>query len=230
MRIWGLGIALLLAPLAAGAQSLATVSMLKGQAHVAPGGDEGKKRPLEVGASTSEGDSITTAEDSLLELTLPDRSVIRVAPSSRLLLEKAHFAASGARTFSARLFVGSVWSKVSSVLGGDTKFEVRTDTAVAGVRGTTFRVDASRDRSAVVSVFAGSVAVAGGPIAQQEHKPGERREKAPPREVSKNEWERIVLAMMKVKVSSTGVVGEPEKITDADRDAFYRFNAERDER
>jgi hypothetical protein len=223
-----LAFALLALPLAAGAEGLATVSLLKGQAFLSPRGDESKKQELKVGAAASEGDAVTTGEGSLLELTLPDRSVIRVAPSSRLLLEKTHFEPSGARTFSARLLFGSVWSKVSTVLGGDTKFEVKTDTAVAGVRGTTFRVDASRDRSAVVSVFAGSVAVAGGPVAQVEHKPGERREKPPPREVNKAEWERLVLAMMKVKVSSAGEVSEPEKITEADLDDFAKFNQTRD--
>jgi hypothetical protein len=40
---------------------------------------------------------------------------------------------------------------------------------VAGVRGTTFRVDASKDRSVVVRVYSGTVAVASGPIPRPEH-------------------------------------------------------------
>lgn len=220
-------------PLLAAAAEPAKVTMLRGQAFLLPGGDAAKKSALAQGASVKQGDAVETAEKSLLELTLPDASVIRVAPKSRLQLEAAHFEATGARSFSARLMFGSVWSKVSTVLGGDTKFEVKTDNAVAGVRGTTFRVDAKSDKSAVVSVFAGSVAVAGnGPLPglQDPPKDGQRREKAGPREVSKNEWEKLVLAMMKVKVAPDGKLGELEPIAPGDLDEFAKFNQERDAR
>ena len=46
--------------------------------------------------------------------------------------------------------------------GGEARFEVKTENAVAGVRGTTFRVDAASDKLVVVRVYSGTVAVAGG--------------------------------------------------------------------
>ncbi len=219
----------LLLPAAAGADGKAAqVTLLDGTASVWKGGDEAKKAALAVGAQVAAGDAVVVGEKSFVELTLPDKSVVRVAPSSKLVLEAVLFEGTGERKFSARLMIGSVWSKVSTVLGGDSKFEVKTDNAVAGVRGTTFRVDARADKSAVVSVFAGSVAVGkGGPVGAP-HTPGARREKAGPKEVSKGEWEKLVLGMMKVKIAADGSAAEPEKVTDADIDDFARFNQKRD--
>ncbi|MEZ4271329.1 MAG: FecR domain-containing protein [Myxococcota bacterium] len=40
----------------------------------------------------------------------------------------------------ARLFVGRLWAKVTSLFSSDSRFEIQTDNAVAGVRGTAFRL------------------------------------------------------------------------------------------
>jgi hypothetical protein len=146
----------------------------------------------------------------------------------------------------ARLLVGDMWAKVAKAVGGESRFEVQTANAVAGVRGTTFRVDAREDRSVVVKVYAGTVAVAGGgPIPRPAHggeaepapapapekgkKPGRVRV-AGPKEVTREQWERIVGAMMQVKVAADGTPAQPEpfQLADAARDEFEAWNRERD--
>jgi hypothetical protein len=146
------------------------------------------------------------------------------------------------RNVSARLLVGKVWANVARAVGGAQRFEVETEHAVAGVRGTTFRVDAAADRSVVVKVYRGAVAVASGVAPHPEHgvpegaAPGtagkpERRQVAGPRQVTREQWERIVTTMMEVRVSAEGVPGAPRTfaLAEAGQDAWESWNRDRDE-
>ena len=118
--------------------------------------------------------------------------------------------------------------------GGEQRFEVKTENAVAGVRGTTFRVDAATDKSVVVKVYGGTVAVASGPIPRPEHKgtggKPERKQIAGPQQVSREQWEKIVTNMMEVRVSSDGVPSEPEKfaLANSGEDEWEEWNRSRD--
>jgi hypothetical protein len=152
--------------------------------------------------------------------------------------------------------VGNVWAKVAKTVGGDSRFEVKTENAVAGVRGTTFRVDAAVDRSVVVKVYSGTVAVAGGRIPRPEHGASDadaeptrtedplkvaaaptgeppkkvRKQVAGPKQVTKEQWEKIVTSMMVVRVSADGTATEPETFAMADKgqDDWEEWNRERD--
>lgn len=59
------------------------------------------------------------------------------------------------------LDLGKVWVRVRHRLRGDSRFEIATATAVAGVRGTIFSVEADADGTAI-EVFDGQVTVAAG--------------------------------------------------------------------
>jgi hypothetical protein len=125
---------------------------------------------------------------------------------------------------------------------------METSNAVAGVRGTTFRIDAKRDKSTVVRVYTGAVAVSNAPIyakpgkvkktgkfqmPKQGVKPGGpgRVEVAGPHEVTKKEWEEFVAkAMQEVRVAADGKIGEPVAF-DAQADAadeWVSWNKSRD--
>ena len=115
------------------------------------------------------------------------------------------------------------------MLQGEQKFEVETENAVAGVRGTTFRVDANDDKSVLVRVYDGSVAVGKG-AAQAGSPGGERREVAGPQEVTREQWEKLVGKQMQIFIAADGTPGEPEEFpADVDKDdAFARWNQQRD--
>jgi hypothetical protein len=240
--------ALLLAGDAAGAAGApaGTVTFLAGEATRTAGG---KAEPLAVGKNVYQGDVLETQKRTRLEVKLADQSVIRLGPSSRAEVAAAAFGKTvEERNVSAKLVVGKVWANVAKAVGGEQKFEVKTENAVAGVRGTTFRVDAATDRSVVVKVYSGTVAVASGAIPRPEHQaPGAEGEKqaepapagvkpkrqqiAGPQQVTREQWEKIVTNMMEVRVSSDGVPTEPEKfaIAQPGQDEWEEWNRSRDE-
>jgi hypothetical protein len=102
-------------------------------------------------------------------------------------------------------------------------------------------VDAAADRSVVVKVYSGTVAVASGPLPRPGHQGEEarpeiakdapaRRQVAGPRQVTREQWERIVTSMMEVRVSSEGVPTEPEAFAFAaeGQDEWEEWNRSRD--
>jgi hypothetical protein len=202
----------------------------------------GKAQRLAVGAQVYQGDVLETRRRTRLEVKLADGSVLRLGPSSKATVQAAAFGKSvEERKVSAKLLVGKIWANVAKAVGGEQRFEVQTENAVAGVRGTTFRVDAATDRSVVVKVYSGTVAVASGPIPRPEHqgegrtevaadKPA-RRQIAGPQQVTREQWEKIVTSMMEVRVSSEGVPTEPEAFAFAaeGQDDWEEWNRSRDE-
>ena len=219
---------LLLALLLAAAQAgTAQVSLLEGKAFRARAGSRAAVR---VGTALAQGDTIATQDASRLEVRFGDGSVLRLGPRSKLTLSEAHFAGRPAgRRLSARLFFGKLWAKVTSVIQGEQKFQVETENAVAGVRGTTFRVDANADKSVLVRVYDGSVAVGQGAPAP-DASGGERREVPGPQEITREQWETLVGRQMQILIAADGTPGEPEEFSpDVDKDdPFARWNQLRD--
>ena len=101
------------APAARAEENTAKVSFLDGKATVTSGG---KTSPLAKGGTVKEYDVVETDPAAKVELELKDGSVLRVGPASKLELKAAHFGAQGEKTFSAKLFFGRVWSKVSGAM------------------------------------------------------------------------------------------------------------------
>ena len=226
-----LAAALLALPALAQTKS-ASVSALEGKAEKSR--EKQKPAPLAVGTGVGQGDMISTGDDTRLELKFSDNSVLRMGPKAKLQLTEAHFGGGAARRkMSAKLFFGNLWAKVTSVIQGEQKFQVETENAVAGVRGTTFRVDARTDKSVLVRVYAGTVAVAKNIPIYARGKPGEPRREVPgPDEISREQWEKIVGKQMQILIAADGTPGEPTQFAlDVDKDdAWAKWNQERDEK
>jgi hypothetical protein len=222
--------ALLATPRLSAEPRTAAVSALEGKATRQR--KEAPPAPLAVGTQVGQGDTIATADDARLELKFSDGSALRVGPRAKLQLTEAHFGGGPAkRRMTAKLFFGNIWAKVTSVIQGEQKFAIETENAVAGVRGTTFRVDARTDKSVLVRVYAGAVAVAKNVPTYASGKPGEERhEVAGPDEISRDQWEKIVGRQMQIVIAADGTPGDPEAFTaDAEKDdAWAAWNQARD--
>src|SRR2546429_348785 len=126
-----------------------------------------------------------------------------------------------------------LWTKVEISLGAGVLLAVAFGVArpVAGVRGTTFRVDAHTDKSVLVRVYAGAVAVAKNVPIYASGKPEARHEVAGPDEVNRETWEKLVGKQMQIVIAADGTPGEPTQFAAEDEkdDEWAKWNEKRDE-
>jgi hypothetical protein len=144
------------AQVAAVAERSMTASIVEGNVTVQR--SDGGVRTLGKGTLLNEWDVIQTGADSRVEISMTDGSTLRLGENTRLELRVAP---PTGKAFAARLWLGAVWAKVHKLLQ-DESFQVETQNAVAGVRGTEFLVEAGAGtREDNVRVYEGSVEVRG---------------------------------------------------------------------
>lgn len=232
------------------AQSPITVRMTKGQAKItALQGKadvicDGKKtvRSLQKNDYLQAGCEVSTAANSRLEMRLPDQSIVRFSEKTKFRIVQADIDKQGRRAVGISLAMGKVWTNVRKSLmdGGRDKFEISCQNAVAGVRGTVYRMDVEDDQSALVKVYDGEVNVSGVAPKQDSAAPlsvGPPRPIAGPtaiegpKPVSMEQWVYIVKSMQQVRISSDGRAEEPKDFTEAeDMDDWVKWNKDRDEK
>jgi hypothetical protein len=216
----------------ADATKLGTITYIEGEALRAKEGAGWTS--LRERSRVFQGDRLKTKKDSRLEATLADGSKLRLGANSELNL--AHLSVGKKRKarkkVTAKLIIGRVWASVTSLFGSGSSFEVTTDNAVAGVRGTRFAAARSEDGTTTVKVYSGKVLVSNRPIyAVEGHTKGKRVEVPGPREVSKKQWEELVAsAMQVVRVAADGEMTPPQsfEMASAGDDSWEAWNVERD--
>ena len=121
------------------AQEVGTVATLEGTADVGRG-DTWTAAAL--GTAVSLGDQVRTGNPGRLSIVFQDDSVLTVADDSQLVIDQQVFNPSGGVV---RSLIGLLRGKLNAVVGEyyhepGSAYEVKTVTAVAGVRGTEFSV------------------------------------------------------------------------------------------
>jgi hypothetical protein len=143
------------------AQEIGTVASLSGTAQI---GGEGDWRPVAISTPVYLGDTIRTGYPGRVRIVFQDDSVLNVSEGSELVVDEQVFdPGAGSYRSTLRLLGGKLRALVSEYYespGGE--YEIRTPTAVAGVRGTEFVLvyDAARQQTEVIGV-GGRVAVNG---------------------------------------------------------------------
>ncbi|CAD6551790.1 hypothetical protein LMG27952_05192 [Paraburkholderia hiiakae] len=117
--------------------------------------------PLTVGSSLVEGDRVQTGRNGFTTLELADGSHIALPPDTSLdLATLRRTALTGATDRIVDLHSGEVSSEVTHATKKDDRFQIRSPSVVAGVRGTQFRVSYDGDKGATaVEVLDGAVGV-----------------------------------------------------------------------
>ena len=117
------------------------------------------RREAKFNSQIFSGETVITEKDSRAKIVMSDRNVINVLPSTRLKIEK-YSSAEGDRNVRLNLIEGRIRNRVGPYDSKSSKFEIKTGTSVAGVRGTEFIVgyDAKKNVTEVLSI-SGSVGV-----------------------------------------------------------------------
>jgi hypothetical protein len=120
----------------------------------------GKTEPAKIGTKVTEGDTVQSGHDSRAKIVMTDKNVLNISPDSKLTIEK--YQNNGdAKNVELKVEFGKVRASVEQKYDGDkSKFNIRTPTAVAGVRGTDFMMGYnSQTRISEIVTFSGMVAV-----------------------------------------------------------------------
>ncbi len=121
------------------AQLRGTVERLRGEPPTA--------ETLEAGAELLAGDRIRTGEDSSATIQFADGSRVLMQSNTELTLDTmSAFGASGMVDTSMRLHGGRIESDVPHETGSGSRFRIISPSAVAAVRGTSFRIAFERDQ------------------------------------------------------------------------------------
>lgn len=225
----------------------ARITQIKGVAFLLSKEGEPEK-VLSSGDILTKGSRIRTEKNSRIEIKLPDNSFIRFDELTTFELEAVRAdKQQRRRNIGIRMVLGKAWAKVSRFFSNRGRFSISTRTAVAGVRGTVYRMNVNEDNSAVVKVYQGEVEVksltaqekadafrnlsedktapAAGPrpVAGPRPIPG-------PRPVSLEEWTHIVSSMQQIVINADGTATKPFRFSPkADENDWVRYNQERDE-
>jgi ferric-dicitrate binding protein FerR (iron transport regulator) len=216
----------------------AVVTVIQGSARVyAKGNTTGQL--LKKGDTLSRNSEVKVAERSRMEIRFPDGTIMRLSEKSRWKMDElAYNKQTNEKNIKVGLSAGKLWANVKKLTSPSSAVEVRTSNAVAGVRGTEYRVNVNDDKSVMVKVYDGTVYVANPPRdssktidkATMPHEVSGPHEVPPPvHEVSMEEWTVIVKAMQQISISPQGVASKPQDFDAAtDADDWVRWNQQRD--
>lgn len=221
-------------------ENAAVVTMIDGQAHAFNKGEKSGIL-LKKNSKVTKGQDIRVGERSRIELRFPDGTVMRFAERSVVKMDDVLF---DNKTKNKKVRVdierGKLWASVRKLVTSDSKVEVKTVNAVAGVRGTVYRVNVEDDNSALVKVYDGSVYVDGvqrsgqkeptpGGYAPPVPVPGPHEVPPPYHEVTMEEWHVIVKSFQQITISPQGVASKPQDFNpQEDLDDWVKWNQERD--
>jgi len=141
-------------------QRLARITAIRGAVEMkAPGTDQFE--PVTEEQNARAGTIIRTGRDGHATLFWPgDGTRLRVDPGTTLTIDKCQFGKRQSTEVSQfALTVGRVWVQVVKMLSAESKFEISTPTATAGVRGTTFSIEVAPDGRTDILVYEGQVEV-----------------------------------------------------------------------
>ena len=201
------------------------------------------EQPLSQGDLLVDGDRVATGEEARLELGMPDGSFLRFAQKTAFELMSINYdERTRQRDIEIHAALGKTWAKVSDLVGGGGRFQVSSQNAVAGIRGTVYRMNVNSDTSVVVKVYKGAVEVSSPPKTAE--KPGGVSEPsgvagpqpvsgphpvAGPHPVTMQEWTYIVRAMQQIVIYPDGTVSKPFRFDpQLDMDDWVRWNQNRD--
>lgn len=236
MNIGRISVALVVVScMAVGAGPLARITLIEGNASVLKKGAE-DWRPARPNMPLAVGDEIYARAESFVEVRYEIGAVVRLNEETKVVIESSD--KSGVKS---RSTLGDVWVNMKKLTVSGKRFDMASPTAVASIRGTSYRMTTGADSSTDVNVFNGTVAV--GPSSDLKNKLEKQKIQAPvgeavevpgpeeipgPFEVPLDQWQSIV-AGQKISVHSDGKYAKEQfELENALGDLFVKKNQELD--
>lgn len=111
-----------------------------------------------IGMKVGLNATLLTGENSKAVVRLLDGTILSIAPKTKILIESL-VKDPEKRKASVLTFVGKVRAVIKKQLGSESKFEFKSKTAIAGVRGTHLALDVAEDGTTKVMLISGFVGV-----------------------------------------------------------------------
>ncbi len=212
----------------------AKVNYLKGNASLSRASMPPQR--ISVGDRLAGGDRVITGKGARIELRLPDGSFLRFDERTTFEIVSAVLDQTAQRRdVSVNVVLGRTWAKVARFFGRKSRFQLNTPTAVAGVRGTTYRMNVNEDSSAVVKVYEGEIQVS--PRKEEAESAAAPApilsEPTPvkgPRPVTMEEWVYLVGALQQININADGTATKPFRFDIAeDLNEWVQWNQLRDQ-
>jgi hypothetical protein len=116
--------------------------------------------PAREGDVLVAGDTIRTGASAVAEITYFEGSSVRLEENTELVITALESASDGGTIVTVAQAMGRTWHVVTKLLSGSSRYEVKTPTTTASVRGTIFSVDVATSAdgaSATVTTSEGTV-------------------------------------------------------------------------
>lgn len=149
LKISIIGIIALICMYTPGLAVTASVTALDGDVQFIKSGSS-DWQSAEVGFVLSDGDKISSKENSWAEISMENGHQVKIGPESYMTINSL-----GTKT-NLELFKGSLFSKVKTLKGGES-YNVKAPETVCSVRGTEFNVNIGQEGQTQVLVYEGSV-------------------------------------------------------------------------
>ena len=219
--------------------SIGTISFMIGQGsdvQIKSNADKGWSN-AKLNQSVYDADIIRTASESRCEVTLSDKSVVRIGENSEFVFSDVTVQ-EYKKNINSELKKGKIWLNVKTLHDTKSTFQVKTPTAVCAVRGTIYRVDSDSSTTCLVydgAVDVGPASLGGGTMVQPQTNSLQPVEVPgpytipPPYEVSLEDWVRIVQGFqITVRPDGKYAKSRIDTNTDAALD-WVQWNRQRDQ-
>ncbi len=134
------------------------VTFIKGVVSIKSAGAE-EWQTLQLNDKITQGNWIRTSEQGAIEITFENHFSVLLRPNTKIEITAARKKSAIYLMYKLFLDIGKTISKIKQSTGKETRFEIKTPSAVAAARGTEFRAGVDPDVTTRLEVLAGTVDV-----------------------------------------------------------------------
>src|SRR6266849_7368448 len=138
-----LGSSAVLAPEADAHVTSSMLTVVAGSVVISHDGSEFK--PAREGDVIVAGDMLRTGRGAAAEITYFEGSSVRLEADTQIVVQGLGTEADGGTVIAMMQTLGRTWHVVTKLISGSSRYEVRTPSSTASVRGTIFSVDVDAD-------------------------------------------------------------------------------------